>query len=75
MLTARKPGKALQGNRAFLWGNSGVLVQKTAGYNFMISSIEKVWAKDYEIQGRKKLCKLENLWVNEAWHYKMKAKN
>lgn len=54
----------------FIWGNREVLDQKTLGYNFMISSIEKVWAKDYEIQGGEKLCKLGTLLINKAWHYK-----
>lgn len=51
----------------FIWGNSGVLVQeKTLGYNFMISSIEEVWAKGYEIQGGEKLCKSGILLINVA---------
>lgn len=65
------PGKQ---SSVFIWGNSGELVQKILGYNFMIKQHRKGIGKDYEIQG-KKLCKLETLLINEAWHYAMKTKN
>lgn len=39
----------------------------------MISSIEKVGAKGYEIQGEEKICTLGTLLISVTWHYDKKT--